>query len=382
MSSLDSDPDRSNSRRESRRSGGYLDAASGTWLNPAAEQAWLAALEQGWADPRRAYHQGRHAALLLDAAREEIAAGFGASAGQVEFTTSGTAALAAAVERFAPNLPADSTVVTSAVEHSAVPRALDRWSGPTRTVGVDRMGRIDPAEFAASLGSRPGLAVLQHVNQEVGTVQPIEQVASLIGPCPLLVDAGASVGRVELPEGWAVMTASAAKWGGPLGIGVVVDRHHRASTGSAGDEWLGRANVPAAVAAAAGLSWIMQRRELFAAGHRKLIAELREQLPVLISDVEVVGDPLNCAPHILNFSCLYVDGEALVQGLDRRGIAVSSGSACAGVSGEPSHVLAAMGVLTHGNIRVSLPFDDCAPEVTQLLQELPGLVRQLRADLP
>jgi cysteine desulfurase len=119
-------------------------------------------------------------------------------------------------------------------------------------------------------------------------------------------------------------------------------------------------------------------REAFA-----LVDRLRAAV-AQVRDVEVVGDPVQRLPHVVTFSALYADGEALVRALDRRGIAVASGSACTSSTLEPSHVLAAMGALTHGNLRVTLPLSSVAPErgtsVERLLAALPAVVAEVRAE--
>jgi cysteine desulfurase len=111
-----------------------------------------------------------------------------------------------------------------------------------------------------------------------------------------------------------------------------------------------------------------------------LVDRIREAVAA-IPDVEVVGDPAGRLPHLVTFSCLYVDGEALVTELDRRGFGVASGSACTASTLEPSHVLAAMGVLTHGNVRVSLTRDTTAADVERFLAVLPDVVRGIRAEV-
>jgi cysteine desulfurase len=98
-----------------------------------------------------------------------------------------------------------------------------------------------------------------------------------------------------------------------------------------------------------------------------------------VPEVEVVGDPIDRLPHLVTFSCLYVDGEALLHALDRRGFAVSSGSSCTSSTLHPSHVLEAMGALSHGNVRVSLHRESTEDQVDRLLAELPGIVADLRA---
>jgi cysteine desulfurase len=103
-------------------------------------------------------------------------------------------------------------------------------------------------------------------------------------------------------------------------------------------------------------------------------------VPRLVPDVEVIGDPVARAPHIVTFSCLYVEGEALLTELDKAGFAVSSGSSCTASTLRPSHVLEAMGVLTHGNVRVSLPRGTSATDVDRFLSVLPEMVRRIRED--
>ena len=166
---------------------GFLDAASGQPLHPAARSAWLTAVDQGWADPQRLHHKGRRAALFLAAAREEVAAAFGARADEVTFTGSGSAALGQAVDRYA----GPGRAFTSAVEHSAVAAALRTWAGEVVTVGVDRLGRVDPLNFAPKGGRPGGLAILQTANHEVGTRQPVTAVAEALGRIPLVLDAAA-----------------------------------------------------------------------------------------------------------------------------------------------------------------------------------------------
>lgn len=112
-----------------------------------------------------------------------------------------------------------------------------------------------------------------------------------------------------------------------------------------------------------------------------LVERIRHQVPALIADVEVVGDPVHRLPHIVTFSCLYVDGEALLSELDKHGIAVSSGSACTSDVLAPSHVLVAMGVLSHGNVRVSLPHDVTDDDINKFLSVLPQVVEKVRKQL-
>ena len=370
----------------------YLDAASGTPLHPVAREALVAALADGWADPARLYGAARRARLLLDGAREAVAACLDARPDEVTFTASGSqAAHLAVLGALAGRRRSGDRFVHSAVEHSCVLHAAERHAaagGSAVAVPVDRLGRADTAAFAAAVAA-PGtaLASLMSASHEVGTAQPVAAVAAACAEAgvPLHVDAAQSAGRTALPAGWSLLSASAHKWGGPPGVGVLVVR--------AGTRWLsplpaderergrvpGFENVPAIVAAAASLRARLSEMDAEAARLRPLVDRIRQTVPRTVPDVEVVGDPVDRLPHLVTFSCLYVDGEALLHALDRRGFAVSSGSSCTSSTLTPSHVLAAMGVLSHGNIRVSLHRDTTAEDVDRFLAVLPEVVADLRA---
>jgi cysteine desulfurase len=140
------------------------------------------------------------------------------------------------------------------------------------------------------------------------------------------------------------------------------------------------ANVPAAVAAAAALVAVEAERESEAARLAALVDVVRARAAA-IPDTEVLGEPVERLPHLVTFSCLYVDGEALVTELDRRGFAVNSGSSCASESGHPSHVLEAMGVLSHGNVRVSLGRETTEADVLAFLDAVTEAVAGVRSRL-
>jgi cysteine desulfurase len=194
------------------------------------------------------------------------------------------------------------------------------------------------------------------------------------------------MGRLPLPGGWSAAAGSAHKWGGPAGVGVLLVRKGaRWANPFPGDDRIderttGVENVPAALAAAAALQAVVGERDEVNARQFALVDRIRAAVAG-IPDVEVVGDPVHRLPHVVTFSCLYVDGEALVTELDRRGFGVASGSACTASTLEPSHVLAAMGVLTHGNVRVSLTRDTTEEQVDGLLAVLPDVVADLRAEV-
>ena len=369
----------------------YLDAASGEPLHPAAREVLLAALDAGWADPLRLHGPGRNARLLLDNAREVVGSLLGARPDEVTFTSSGTAAVHLGVlGLLLGRVRVSRRLLHSAVEHSAVFAAARWWQavhdGTAAPVAVQHGGRLDVDRLTRLLaGEEAGVVAVQAANPEVGTLQPLDDVVAAAGDVPVFVDACAAVGHTDLPPGWSAAAASAHKWGGPAGVGVLLVRKSarwRAPypTDDRTDPRVsGFENVPAALAAAAALQAVLAERDEVADRQRRLVAKVRTEVPRLVEDVEVVGEPDERLPHVVTFSCLYVDGEALVTELDRLGFGVASGSACTASTLRPSHVLEAMGVLTHGNVRLSLSRTTTAADVDRFLAALPGVVAGLRS---
>jgi cysteine desulfurase len=353
----------------------HLDAAAAVPLHPAARAALLSALDDGWADPSRLYGAARRARLLLETAREAVATELGARPDEIQFTASGTAAVQEGVGGvLAGRRRSGAHVVHSAIEHSAVLHAVTDGT----SVPVDRLGRVDLEAYAGALRADTALACLISASHEAGTVQPVEEVAELCRArgIPLLVDAAQTAGRAPVPDGWSVLTASAHKWGGPPGVGVLAVRTGTRFSATRH----GAPDLPAIVSAAVGLQAAVAESPAEDARLRPLVDRIRSQVTATIPDVEVVGDPIDRLPHLVTFSCLYVEGEALLTALDREGFAVSSGSSCTADTVEPSHVLAAMGVLTHGNVRVSLHRDTTEADVDRFLEVLPRIVADLRRD--
>ena len=368
----------------------YLDADGGAPLHPAAVQALTAATAEGWADPRRLHSEGRQARLLLEGARVSLAADLGCRTEEVHLAPNHTVALHNAVLGVAHGRRRTGRgVVLSAVERTAVHTAAGQVVGddgaPT-VVAVDRQGRVELPVWQEAV-ARTGVAVaaLQHANGEVGTRQPLPEAyaAAQAAGVPLLVDAGSSLGQDTVPQTWDLLAADPRSWGAPAGVAVLAVRSRvRAAASWPHDEdtWFpGGISVPAAFAAAVSLQAVQDDRAVADAERRALVARAREAILRDVPDVEVVGDPDDRLPHVLTFSCLFVDGEALLTELDREGYAVGSGSACTASTLLPSHVLAAMGVLTHGNVRVSLLPETPDAAVDGLLEVLPRTVAALRA---
>ncbi len=353
---------------------GYLDAATGQPLNPAAREAWMAAADAGWADPARLYREGRRAALLRDSAREAVAARIGARPDEVHLIAEGCLPLV--ISTWMAQAPGH--LVCSAVEHSSVLAAADAL-GPARVgvIGVDRTGRVDGTAYQEALPGA-GLAVLQAANHEVGTRQPIGDIAAacIDAGVPLLIDAGVTLGREAPPEDWSLLVGRATTWGGPPGVGVLAVRRRL----HAPPMDLPQAGLPASLAAARGLEWADDHRVGDAARARALTDRIRDAVTARVPDTALLGSD-DRVDYLTAWSCLFVDGEALVLGLDREGYAISSGSSCVSDLRRPSHVLVAMGALTQGNVRVSLPFGVDDDTVDGFIAKFPRVVADIRAML-
>ncbi|MEF3115559.1 cysteine desulfurase/sulfurtransferase TusA family protein [Streptomyces chrestomyceticus] len=371
----------------------YFDAASAVPLHPVAREALLASLDEGWADPARPYREGRRARLLLDAAREAAAEAVGCRPDELVFTPSGTQAVHSAMSgTLAARRRVGRHLVHSAVEHSSVLHAAavhEAAGGTVSEIGVDRTGRVAVGDLAAALRPDTALAALQSANHEVGTEQPVEEAAAACREAgvPLLVDAAQSLPWGPVSGAWSLLTASAHKWGGPPGVGLLAVRKGTrfAPQGPQDERESGRVpgfgNLPAVVAAAASLRAVRAEAAAEAVRLRELVDRVRARVAEAVPDAEVVGDPVRRLPHLVTFSCLYVDGETLLHALDRAGFSVSSGSSCTSSTLTPSHVLRAMGVLSEGNVRVSLPPGTPEGEVDRFLEVLPEAVRSVREQL-
>ncbi len=347
----------------------------------------------GWASPALRAHEGRTSRSMLDSAAASLSTSLAAPGARVAFYPGGAIALDTAVRRLGRlDLPA----VTSAADREVILTAVGARNVNGSSVGsghhvaplpVDALGRVRLEELARVLtDERVGLVVLAVGNPEVGTLQPLTQAHEMCrdASVPLLVDATMAAGRLPLPPDWDAIVVDARSWAGGEGIAALVIRPGISWTTTDDVDVpalpMSAPPVPGCAAAALGLELAVAGAAERAAADHALIARARHQLAE-IPDVALHGDPAVRLPHVLGLSILYVDAEAMLLELDRRGIAVASGSACATRSGEPSHVLAAMGELTSGNLRVTLPLGTQRDDIDALLEQLPSVVADLRAEV-
>lgn len=362
----------------------YLDAVGGQPVLPVAREAWLAAVDSGWSDPARLHHEGRRAGMLLDAARASLAESLGVGAAEVFVTTSGPTAVGVAVGGLLQAHPAGARrVVASAVESMAVLSPANGAADVVDLVPVTGTGRVVVERFAEALAEPAALACLQAANPEVGTVQPLDEVAELTRAAgvPLLVHAVQVVGRMSAPTDWDVLCAAARDWGGPAGVGVLAVRPHVRWRPEENPDrgWVnGFPDIPGAVAAARALEYLRDAWADEAARHHEQTARLRARLPEVASGVAVTGEPDERLPHVVTFTCTGVTGEVVVDRLARSGFSVASGSACTSDVRMPSQVLAAMGVAADASVRVSLPLGCADDAVDRFLAVLPDALADAR----
>lgn len=353
-------------------------------LHPAGEQVLLAAFERGWAHPDglgSASSQSRH---LLTAAREEIAGHLGVHATEIEFW--GEPALISPVALAGAPHFGTGKLILGATERQEI-LALGARAHTSSLISVSHTGLLDRDQLLDEVQADSTVA-LQSANLETGVVQNIRDLSQIVGGmgAHLHCDFSASGPLVPLPSYWSTADYPAKSWDGPAGLGVMlINKEHRwtnplshATARRSPESY----SLPLALAAAAALTGWLDDARRESDRLRSLIAMMREVILRTIPDVDIAGSGLKneSLPHILSISALNVSGERLVSALAREGFAVASGSACVASAIEPSHVLQAMGLLTHGNIRISLMHGVLESDIKRFLALLPGIISQLRTE--
>jgi cysteine desulfurase len=372
----------------------YLDHASAAPWHPSALAAADRVARSVPGDPSRRHTPGREARDLLESARGAVAGELGGAPERCVFTSGGTEAAHLAVRgALAANRLRPKRVISSAVEHSGVLAAADATGAEHIRVGVDEDGAVDLDELDAALAGGAALVNLQHANHEVGTRQPVAEAAARCRDADALVhvDACQTAGRVPVDLealGADMVSVSGAKFGGGRGVGALVwSPRARLATLVGGDERehrrrAGLQSLPAVAAAAETLLALAPREpDGQAAVEARRCDELRRRLRGHldgVDDVVVHGAAEGAAPHVVAASALYVEGEALLTELDAAGFAVHSGSSCASTAGKPSHVLTAMGALTHGHVRASVGPAVAESEIDRFADAFADAVDRLR----
>ena len=377
----------------------YLDHASTSPLRPVGREAalrWMSA-----ADPGRIHTEGRMARAALEDARSSVASLFGTRPRQVIFTSGATEAINAA--SFGALRETPGAVALADVEHSAVREASARWGTSLVPLGVDRTGRLLIEQVARALASEPSIRLVQCqlANHEVGTLQPVAEVARLCRSAGVLlhVDAAAAAGHVPIDfDGLEVdlMSVSAHKMGGPGGIGALLVRRGLRIPPSilGGAQERGRRGGMENVAGAVGFGAVAEylrspaaARESESEAERqpwgRSVLEAEAGRAGALTGVEGVTayGPRDAGFRLPHLVCVGVEGveaEGVLVGLDRAGVAAHSGSACSSEMLEPSPVLAAMGAQAERSLRMSVGWSTTAAEVDLAARAFPEVVEGLR----
>ena len=376
----------------------YLDHNATTPVHPAAAEAMLAALRDEFGNPSSVHHFGQRAKAAVDQARTAVAALIGAEPSDVVFTSGGTESDNLAIRGAAEALERTPRrhLVTSAIEHEAVlntHKGLARRGWTTTLLPVDETGIVSPEALGAALTDQTALVSVMHANNEIGTVQPIAELARLAHERGALfhTDAVQSAGKIPIDVkalGVDLLSISAHKFYGPKGIGALWLRRGLrllpVLTGGKQERSrrAGTENVPGMVGMGAAAA--LARGKMAEEATR--LAALRDRLEDGILRA-VPGTAVNGArtlrvPNTANISFDRVEAESLLIALDLQGVAVSTGSACSSGTLEPSHVLKAMGFPPHrtqNSIRFSLGAANTDADIDHVIAVLPGIVDKLRS---
>jgi len=381
----------------------YLDHNATTPVHPSVLKAMLPYLERDFGNPSSLHYFGRKVRASMDKAREKVASLIGVKPEEIIFTSCGTEsnnlALKGIVEA---NRKRGNHIITSSIEHPAVLNVckyLSKQGCRITYLPVDRYGLIDPKNVKKAITKKTILVSIIHANNEMGTIQPLREIGRMIKKANskrlnriyFHSDTVQSVGKIEVNVnklGVDLLSLSGHKLYGPKGIGALyIRKGTRISSLLQGGEHeyylrAGTENVSGIIGLGkaceiASRGRIKEEKKLF-----KLSERLYQGIRGKIPDIRLNGHPAKRLPGTLNISFESVEGEALLLALDLEGIAVSTGSACASGSPEPSHVLLALGLSyeeAYTSLRFSLGRENTEEEIDYVLKILPGMVKRIRA---
>jgi cysteine desulfurase len=376
----------------------YLDHNATTPLSPTVVEHMTAALSYDWGNPSSVHYFGQQAKSKIDEARSSVAALIGAEPTEVIFTSGGTESDNLAIRGVTESLAITGRrhLITTGIEHEAVlntARTLSKRGFEVTLLPVDSTGIVDPARLQEALTDRTALVSVMHANNEIGTVQPVAELARVARERGALfhTDAVQSAGKIPVDVhalGVDLLSISAHKFSGPKGVGALWSRRGlRLTAQLTGGKHersrrAGTENVPGIIGM--GVAAREARQVLHSENVR--LSALRDRLESAVL-AAVPGTLINGArdvrvPNTTNISFDRIEAESLLIALDLQGFAVSTGSACSSGTLEPSHVLKAMGLPTHraqNSIRFSLGKTNTDADIDRLIVVLPGIVEKLRS---
>lgn len=379
----------------------YMDHNATTPLHPEVKKAMSEAMDV-FGNPSSMHWFGRKCKALVESARRETASFIGAEPEEVIFVGSGSEANNTVLSIFSCHpkhcdgcTGGRHAIITTTIEHPCImetSKCLQVQGSEVKFLSVDEQGKIDLEQLKNSINDRTGLVSIMMANNEIGTIQDIKAIARIVHEKGALfhTDAVQAVGKIPVDVrdlDVDFLTISGHKIYGPKGIGALyikkgvpfcpmIHGGHQERGRRAGTE-----NTIGII----GLGKAVQMRKLEMEDEEKRLLRLknilRKGLEEKVPDIHFNGHPTDCLPGTLNVSFEGAEGESILLALDLEGIAVSTGSACASGSLDPSHVLLATGLpieLAHDSIRVSLGRENTEKDIEYLLKVLPGVIEKIR----
>ncbi len=384
----------------------YLDHAATTKLLPKALDAMLPYLGDSFGNPSGTYALARRSARAVEDARRQVAKTLGCRPQEVVFTGHGTESINAAIKGIAfaqQQAGLGNHIVTTNIEHHAVLHSceyLERFGFETTYVPADDHGLVNPGAVAEAVNDRTILVSVMLANNEVGTIEPIADIALAVGErakamkrrIPVHSDAVQGANALDISTetlGVDVMSLSAHKFCGPKGAGVLYMRRgtpflsQESGGGQERQRRAGTENVAGIVGTALALSEAQANRDAYAEACRPLSQRLIDGILESVPGATLNGHPTQRLPNNVHISFEGAESDSMLSALDGLGIGASAGSACTSATWEPSHVLTAMGIPLRsaaGVLRLTLGRDTTADEVGHLLSILPSVVAASRAE--
>ncbi|MBQ7452752.1 MAG: cysteine desulfurase [Clostridia bacterium] len=375
----------------------YLDHAATTPMLSEVYKEMVTALNDIYGNAASLYLKGREADEALEAARSKVAKAIGANPSEIFFTSGGSESNNWAIKGIArANRAKGNHIITSAIEHPSVLescKALEKEGFEVTYIPVDDKGVVDYTEIVKAIRPETVLISIMSANNEVGTIEPIRAIAELanMSDIPFHTDAVQAIGAIPFnvhEMNISALSLSAHKFGGPKGIGVLyvkkgvkidkfIDGGHQERNLRAGTS-----NVPGAVALGKAIEIATENLEENNKKLRNIRKYFLKQVSERIHNISLNGHPSQRLLNNVNISFEGVEGEALLMMLDRSGVYVSTGSACASGSLEPSHVLVAMGLeeeVAQSSIRFTFSPNTTTEEIDYAVNCLYKAVKKIRS---
>ncbi|HUZ77612.1 MAG TPA: cysteine desulfurase NifS [Chloroflexota bacterium] len=377
----------------------YLDHAATTPVDPRVLEAMLPYFSQKFGNPSSIYSVARESRRALDHARETVAQLLGAQPREIVFTACGSESDNTAIKGVAEaNQARGNHIITSAIEHEAVLETchyLEKRGFRVTYLPVDAMGTVELAALEQAICPETILVSVMMANNEVGTIQPIREIAQLLKGRDIVLhtDAVQAAGSLDIDVealGVDLLSISGHKFYGPKGVGALYIRQGTKlmpqlhGGGQEKNRRAGTENVAEIVGLATALEIACSERPETTARVQRLRDKLRDGV-LAIPDTIATGHPRDRLPNNASFCFQHVEGETILLALDLQGVGASTGSACTSASSEPSHVLTAMGIsaaVAHGAIRMTLGKENTDEQVDAVLGLLPAIIEKQRALAP